>query len=101
MLRIHSFGMALTLIGALGLMTPSAAAPGASESYAIAISAGGDLRLLTEGERHAASLEAAQARRALTCSGVVRVGGLGIGYLCTAAPVTAGMARWQLARVSG
>jgi hypothetical protein len=102
MRRIHSFGMALTLIGALGLMLPPAAAPGSADTYAIAISAGGDLRLLAEGEQHsAASLETAKARLALTCSGVLRMGAVEIGCLCSAAPLTAGTARWQLARVSG
>jgi hypothetical protein len=101
MRRIHSFGMALTLIGALGLMHPPAAAPGSADTYAIAISAGGDLRLLAEGEQHSASLETAKARRALTCSGVLRMGAVEIGCLCSAAPLAAGTARWQLARVSG
>ena len=84
MRQIQSFGIALTLIGILGLALPPAA-PVASRTsnYAVAVSSGSELTLVPAAEPRSSKMDDEQGTaRTLACAAVLHLGAVDIGYRC-------------------
>jgi hypothetical protein len=85
MRQIQALGLALTLIGAVGLMLPPATSEARVGSHAVVVSSGGELRLLAAGDRSTEAVERGSART-LACAAVLRLAALDIGFGCGALP---------------
>jgi hypothetical protein len=96
-------GLALTLIGTVGLMLPSASSEARAGSHAVVVSSGSDLRLLPARQRAIEAVERGSART-LACAAVLRLAAFDIGFGCGALPALdrrAAPAPGRLAQVQG